>query len=56
MEVRDDGHGFDPGRDAGAGLRGMRERALLVGAGLAVESRHGRGTAVRLTLGRGAAR
>jgi len=56
MEVRDDGQGFDPGRDAGAGLRGMRERALLVGAELAVESRQGRGTAVRLRLRRGPAR
>ena len=35
---------------AGAGLRGMRERALLVGAELAVDSRLGDGTAVRLTL------
>ena len=35
---------------AGAGLRGMRERALLVGAELAVDSSEGEGTAVRLTL------
>jgi len=50
LEVRDDGRGFDPGNAAGAGLRGMRERALLVGAELAVDSRLGGGTAVRLTL------
>jgi two-component system sensor histidine kinase UhpB len=56
MEVRDDGQGFDPGRDAGAGLRGMRERALLVKAELVVESRQGRGTTVRLRLRRGPAR
>ena len=56
LEVRDDGHGFDPGRTAGAGMRGMRERALLVGAELAVESRDGDGTAVRLTLRPGDAR
>ena len=56
LEVRDDGRGFDPGRTAGAGMRGMRERALLVGAELAVESRDGDGTAVRLTLRPGDAR
>ena len=50
LEVRDDGRGFDPGAAAGAGLRGMRERALLVDADLAVDSRLGEGTAVRLTL------
>ena len=50
LEVRDDGRGFDPRMGAGAGLRGMRERALLVGAELAVDSRTGEGTAVRLTL------
>jgi two-component system sensor histidine kinase UhpB len=50
LEVRDDGRGFDPGSAAGAGLRGMRERALLVGAELAVDSRLGDGTTVRLTL------
>ena len=50
LEVRDDGQGFDPRRAAGAGLRGMRERAVLVGAELDVDSSQGRGTAVRLTL------
>ena len=54
LEVADDGAGFDPGRDAGAGLRGMRERALLVSADLAVDSQHGDGTTVRLTLQPGA--
>jgi two-component system sensor histidine kinase UhpB len=49
LEVRDDGHGFPP-RVEGAGLRGMRERALLVGADLAVESGNGTGTVVRLKL------
>jgi two-component system, NarL family, sensor histidine kinase UhpB len=55
LEVRDDGRGFDPRDAAGAGLRGMRERALLIGALLAVESGPD-GTAVRLTLGAGAER
>jgi two-component system sensor histidine kinase UhpB len=49
LEVRDDGHGFEPAEAAGTGLRGMRERALLVGAALEVESGDG-GTTVRLTL------
>jgi two-component system sensor histidine kinase UhpB len=49
LEVRDDGHGFGP-RVEGAGLRGMRERALLVGAELAVEPGNGTGTVIRLTL------
>ena len=53
LEVRDDGKGFMPQATTGSGLRGMRERALLVGAELVVESREGEGTAVRLTLRRG---
>ena len=37
LEVADDGRGFDAARAAdGAGLRGMRERALLIGAQLDV--------------------
>jgi two-component system sensor histidine kinase UhpB len=51
LTVRDDGHGFDPAvGDVGAGLRGMRERAVLVGAALDVESRPGDATVVRLRL------
>jgi two-component system sensor histidine kinase UhpB len=51
LTVRDDGHGFDPGAVVnGAGLRGMRERAVLIGARLDVESRMGTGTTVRLAL------
>jgi two-component system sensor histidine kinase UhpB len=49
LEVRDDGCGFEPTATGGAGLRGMRERALLIGAGLEVESGAG-GTVVRLTV------
>ena len=51
LEVSDAGAGFDlaagPG---GAGLLGMRERALLIGADLAVSSAPGEGTSVRLRL------
>jgi two-component system sensor histidine kinase UhpB len=50
LEVRDDGEGFSQAAMSGSGLRGMRERALLVGAELAVESHPGDGTVVTLTL------
>ena len=49
LEVTDDGCGC---RDLvpGAGITGMRERALLIGATLEVASAPGRGTAVRLMV------
>jgi two-component system sensor histidine kinase UhpB len=51
LEVRDVGSGFEPARvHAGSGLRGMRERALLIGAELDVRSAPGRGTSIRLRL------
>jgi two-component system sensor histidine kinase UhpB len=51
LTVRDDGDGFEVGAgDRGAGLRGMRERAVLIGATLELDSRRGRGTIVRLRL------
>jgi two-component system sensor histidine kinase UhpB len=51
LTVRDDGCGFDAAAHArGTGLRGMRERAVLIGASLDVESRPGHGTTVRLRL------
>lgn len=53
LRVRDDGRGFDPERDAGLGLTGMRERALLAGGRLAIESLAGRGTIVELELPEG---
>jgi two-component system, NarL family, sensor histidine kinase UhpB len=39
LTVRDDGNGFDPERVAGSGIRGMRERAALVGATLELGNR-----------------
>jgi two-component system, NarL family, sensor histidine kinase UhpB len=49
LEVLDAGRGFDAAVAAeGAGIRGMRERALLVGAQLEVWSSPGIGTSVRL--------
>lgn len=53
LTVTDDGAGFDPGSlaDGGErGIRGMRERAVLVGATLELESAPGGGTCVRLTV------
>ncbi|MFA3872661.1 HAMP domain-containing sensor histidine kinase [Streptomyces sp. MMCC 100] len=52
LRVRDDGRGFDGSdEDAeGAGIRGMRERALLIGADLVVGPARGGGTEVRLTV------
>jgi signal transduction histidine kinase len=57
IEIRDDGVGFDPqlfdttdsdGR--GLGLRGMRERASILGGSLQIESAPGRGTTVRIRI------
>lgn len=49
LEVSDDGRGTDGSRP-GAGLLGMRERALLVGGEVAVTGRPGQGTTVRLAV------
>lgn len=51
LEVSDDGRGFAfDESERGLGIGGMRERALLIGAELTIESRPGRGTTVRLTV------
>ena len=51
LTVADDGRGFDPSHDTTAsGIRGMRERALLVRARLDVQSDRGRGTVVTLRI------
>ena len=53
LEVIDDGRGFDPldvPLVAQYGLRGMRERAELIGADFQIVSQPGQGTAVRLRL------
>jgi two-component system sensor histidine kinase UhpB len=51
LRVSDDGAGFDLNSiDGGLGLSGMRERALLVGAELSIDSRPGLGTRIRLLL------
>lgn len=49
LKIVDHGRGFGPQLGSeGAGLRGMRERALLVGAALDIDSAPGAGTTVRL--------
>ncbi|MFH8371277.1 HAMP domain-containing sensor histidine kinase [Streptomyces sp. NPDC018031] len=49
LRVQDDGHGTG-GAAEGAGIRGMRERALLIGADLALGPVPGGGTEVRLSV------
>ena len=55
LTVADDGKGFVTGwtSNGGLGLSGMRERALLIGGKLAINSSPGHGTAVELTLTNG---
>jgi two-component system sensor histidine kinase UhpB len=49
--VADDGRGMPARLPRGtAGIAGMRERALLVGGRLSIESRARHGTEVRLTI------
>src|SRR6188472_110109 len=51
LEVSDNGRGFAfDESQRGLGIGGMRERALLVGAELTIESRPGAGTTVRLDV------
>jgi signal transduction histidine kinase len=52
LSIQDDGEGFDAQAldDSRFGLRGMRERADLIGAHLRVDSAPGKGTRVSVTL------
>jgi two-component system sensor histidine kinase UhpB len=51
LEASDDGRGFAFDQsERGLGISGMRERALLVGGELTIESRPGHGTTVRLDV------
>jgi two-component system sensor histidine kinase UhpB len=49
LSVRDYGRGLN-GAQRGSGVRGMRERALLVGGALSIASRPGAGVEVRLDV------
>jgi two-component system sensor histidine kinase UhpB len=49
LRIADDGRGMD-GSGEGAGVRGMRERALLVGATLDISTSDAGGTDVRLLV------
>jgi two-component system, NarL family, sensor histidine kinase UhpB len=48
LRVIDNGRGFDPGYTEGGGLRGIRERALIVGGAAAIKPGPGGGVEVRL--------
>jgi two-component system, NarL family, sensor histidine kinase UhpB len=51
LEVSDDGCGFAfDESESGLGIAGMRERALLIGGKLTIESRPGHGTTVHLVV------
>ncbi len=53
LEIADNGRGFDPAgksKGAGMGLASMRERAGQLGGSLAITSRPGQGTRIRLTI------
>ena len=53
LRVRDDGQGAEPAQlHSSYGIRGMRERAMLIGAALSIDSAPGRGTEIVLRLGR----
>jgi two-component system, NarL family, sensor histidine kinase UhpB len=52
LRVGDDGRGMN-GAVEGAGIRGMRERAILIGADLTIGTGHAGGTEVRLVVPHG---
>jgi two-component system, NarL family, sensor histidine kinase UhpB len=50
LRVIDDGRGFDPGHAEGGGLRGIRERALIVGGAAAIGPGPSGGVEIRLEV------
>jgi signal transduction histidine kinase len=50
VEIIDDGHGFDPGRQRGMGILGMEERVRRLGGTLTIESAPGKGATVEAEL------
>ena len=55
LHIADDGRGLG-GSAEGAGIRGLRERAILISANLSLDTRPGGGTMVRLFVPMGAER
>jgi two-component system, NarL family, sensor histidine kinase UhpB len=53
MSIRDRGAGAPQAAFEGSGIRGMRERALAIGADLSIRSAPGRGTEIVLSLEQG---
>src|SRR6266850_1111751 len=51
VDLRDNGHGFDPGRrHEGFGLQGMRERVENMGGQISIQSEEGKGTVISIIL------
>ena len=50
LQVIDNGQGFDPEHVEGGGLRGIRERALIVGGAVAIGPGPDGGVEVRLEV------
>jgi two-component system sensor histidine kinase UhpB len=51
LAIRDDGRGYDPSRHhEGLGIFGMRERAMLLGGTIEIQTQPGHGTTVQATL------
>jgi two-component system sensor histidine kinase UhpB len=55
LALTDDGRGADPAAEEGPGLRGMRERALAVGADLSIESAPSGGMRIQMIVPNAAA-
>jgi two-component system sensor histidine kinase UhpB len=50
LRILDNGHGFDGRRAEGGGLRGIRERALIVGGAVAIKPAPSGGVEIRLQV------
>jgi signal transduction histidine kinase len=50
LVISDDGIGFDPASQSGTGLRGIAERAALLGGSVEVSSAPGKGTTLKVAL------
>ena len=50
LRVLDDGRGFEGNHAEGGGLRGIRERALIVGAAVAIKPAPSGGVEIRLQV------